>query len=458
MDEIYLRHFNWIEKFPRIEPFYAAKSNYDLNVLKLFKFLNIGFDCSSKGEIERLIELNVQPDKILFANPNKQVSYIKFAHRIGVTKLVFDNENELLKIKRHHPSAECILRIKADSLPGKFGADRSTSMNLIKKCIELDLNLVGISFYVGFRQKTSENIIESIKNARFLFDYARENLNYLINILDIGGGFPGSSHSLDLFSIMARQINNVLDEYFPEDLFRKLHENSPAKFRIIAELGTYYTTSAYTLCSTIIGKKELSLTANDREKFIKSKNLFINSDKESVISDRAVDVCAINKDVKFLYSINDSIHGSFKWYDINQSTPIFIRPNSQSSPQNENYFYSSIGGVTCDSCDFIIKDCLMPEILVGDYVIFKNMGSYTKTAAVPFNDIPLPKTIFVSTCLYDIIKPSFDDKCRNINAVKYRNNICYAHNQYIYGGDLIDHSDHEEVTSHQIMESIFSSA
>ena len=51
------------------------------------------------------------------ANPNKQISHIKYSKKIGVTKLVFDNENELLKIHSHHNNAECILRIKSESAP-----------------------------------------------------------------------------------------------------------------------------------------------------------------------------------------------------------------------------------------------------------------------------------------------------------------------------------------------------
>ena len=192
LDEIYLRYRRWKEKFPRVEPLYALKSNYDYYVVKLMSSLGVDFDCSSKGEIDTLIKLKISTDRILFANPNKQISHIKYSNKIGVNKLVFDNEDELIKIKTYHPQAKCLLRIKCDCLPRKFGADLSTSIHLIKLAIDLKIDLIGVSFYVGFRQKTSKNIIESIKNSRFLFDYARENFNYRMHVLDIGGGFPGT--------------------------------------------------------------------------------------------------------------------------------------------------------------------------------------------------------------------------------------------------------------------------
>ena len=109
--------------FPRIEPLYAVKSNYDHFVLKLLAYLGVGFDCSSQGEIEKILQLNIKPNKILFAHPCKLTSQIQFAKQSNIKNLVFDNEYELFKIKEHHPEAECFLRIKVNSLPKKFGAE-----------------------------------------------------------------------------------------------------------------------------------------------------------------------------------------------------------------------------------------------------------------------------------------------------------------------------------------------
>jgi ornithine decarboxylase len=194
LNEIYLRYCQWKDKFPRVEPLYAVKSNYDYYVIKLMSSLGVDFDCSSKGEIDTLIRLKITTNRILFANPNKQISHIKYSKLIGVNKLVFDNENELLKIHSHHNNAECILRIKSESAPLKFGADLNESIKLIAMAIRLEINLIGISFYVGFRQKNAKNIVESIKNSRYLFDFAREKFNYKMHLLDIGGGFPGKEY------------------------------------------------------------------------------------------------------------------------------------------------------------------------------------------------------------------------------------------------------------------------
>lgn len=45
-------------------------------------------------------------DRIIYANPCKQSSYIRFAQEVGVEIMTFDNENELLKIKQIYPKAK----------------------------------------------------------------------------------------------------------------------------------------------------------------------------------------------------------------------------------------------------------------------------------------------------------------------------------------------------------------
>jgi ornithine decarboxylase len=45
-------------------------------------------------------------DRIIYANPCKQSSYIRYAQEVSVEILTFDNEKELLKIKQMYPNAK----------------------------------------------------------------------------------------------------------------------------------------------------------------------------------------------------------------------------------------------------------------------------------------------------------------------------------------------------------------
>lgn len=50
--------------------------------------------------------LGVDPSRIIYANPCKQVSQIKYASANGVQMMTFDSEVELKKVARCHDKAK----------------------------------------------------------------------------------------------------------------------------------------------------------------------------------------------------------------------------------------------------------------------------------------------------------------------------------------------------------------
>jgi len=56
---------------------------------------------------------------------------------------------------------------------------------------------------------------------------------------------------------------------------------------------------------------------------------------------------------------------------------------------------STFFGPTCDSIDLICKDVEMPELEVGDWLYFLNMGAYTRAAGSTFNGFALPKVFYI---------------------------------------------------------------
>ena len=77
---------------------------------------------------------------------------LRFAACQGVLKTTFDNEAELHKISRSHPSAELLVRIRADdpdaviNLGVKFGASVLQACHLLDVAKEMNLNVVGIRY------------------------------------------------------------------------------------------------------------------------------------------------------------------------------------------------------------------------------------------------------------------------------------------------------------------------
>lgn len=392
LEEICNKHINWITRLPRVEPHYAIKCNTNEMMLKLLAYLGAGFDCASKKEIQTVLDLGVSSDRIIYANPCKQMSHIKYAYKQGVDLMTFDNENELYKIKDNHPNAKLVLRIITNDTNAvckfsmKFGADMQTSFKLIDLAIKLNLNLVGISFHVGSGQMTSSAFAEAIANAKHLFDYAEREHDLYLELLDIGGGFPGAPEHNELFNQIADDINKSLDTCFPESVYRKELTNDDEdegedglkrrKLRIIAEPGRYYACSAFTLCVNVIAKRVIV---------------------DSETNERNI-----------MYYVNDGVYASFNciFYDhITQFTPIILNRNVDDAP----LIKSSVWGPTCDGLDCILKETNLPEIEIGTFLAFRNMGAYTISGAVEFNGLPLAKLIYSVSTSWNTIKNAFTD-------------------------------------------------
>lgn len=54
----------------------------------------------------KVLSMGVGPEKIVFAQTVKPVSHINFAKASNVPLMTFDNEEELIKVKRSFPNAE----------------------------------------------------------------------------------------------------------------------------------------------------------------------------------------------------------------------------------------------------------------------------------------------------------------------------------------------------------------
>jgi ornithine decarboxylase len=215
LEDVRRKYLNWMQRLPRVTPFYAAKCNLEPTIIKLLAHLGAGFDCASRTEIETALGLKIPPGKIIFAHPCKRPAYIDFAKQVGVERMTFDNAHELFKTQAAFPDAKCVLRIKTNDsnamwrLSEKFGADMKEAKKLIRLTQEMGLCVEGVAFHVGSNQMSANAFRECISNARELFDYALSEFGVKMRLLDIGGGFPGASDeaSVNLFNETAKGIN-----------------------------------------------------------------------------------------------------------------------------------------------------------------------------------------------------------------------------------------------------------
>nr|XP_008528707.1 PREDICTED: antizyme inhibitor 2 [Equus przewalskii] len=316
------KHFCFLKCLPRVRPFYAVKCNSSLGVLKVLAELGLGFSCANKAEMELVQRIGVPASKIIYANPCKQIAHIKYAAKHGVRLLSFDNEIELAKVVKSHPSARMVLCIATDDshslsrLSFKFGASLKSCRHLLENAKKSHVEVVGVSFHIGSDCPDPQAYAQSIADARLVFEIGAE-LGHRMHILDLGGGFPGVEGTKVRFEEITSVINSALDLYFPED----------CGVDILAKLGRYYVTSAFTLAISIIAKKEVLLDQPSREEE--------NSSAPKTI----------------VYHLHEGVYGIFNsvLFDNTCPTPIL-----QKKPSTEQPLYSS-----------------------RDWLVFEHMGAYT---------------------------------------------------------------------------------
>ena len=56
--------------------------------------------------MDQVLGLGVSPDRIIFANPCKMISHLKYAAKHGVKKMTVDREPELYKVEKYFKDAE----------------------------------------------------------------------------------------------------------------------------------------------------------------------------------------------------------------------------------------------------------------------------------------------------------------------------------------------------------------
>ncbi|OXU24285.1 hypothetical protein TSAR_000480, partial [Trichomalopsis sarcophagae] len=202
------KHRTWVERIPRVVPHYGVqaiviaviqytvKCNPNPTVIKTLAALGASFDCASKQEIVTVMAYGVPADRIIFANPVKTPTQIRYAQKVGVAKMTADSMWELRKIRELYPDAN--------------------------PCGEV----MALSRGIGI--------------CKYLIDVARSLGHHNVQLIDIGGGIPGDSDFL-------------LDE-FAEVINEAVRAIDPT-IRVISEPGRYYVTSAVKAVAYVHGKK-----------------------------------------------------------------------------------------------------------------------------------------------------------------------------------------------------------
>ncbi|XP_062506436.1 ornithine decarboxylase-like [Corticium candelabrum] len=357
---------------PRVTPFYAVKCNYDPVILRLLASLGLGFDCTSKTEIKSVLDIGIEPERIVYANPCKQVSHLRYAAQQRVSLMTFDNEYELHKVKANYPSAKLVLHVKVDDsklicqLNIKFGANPKDAPSLLKTAKELGLDVVGVSFHVGSGCCDVNAFSQAVQIARNVFDDAIA-AGFKPSILDVGGGFPGTSDAGVLFEEVAVELDRALNQHFP----------TGCGIEIIAEPGRFFAAASHTLVTNVCSKRASGTLCSDVG--------------DGVITRQQSEFAGKQIDSKkgFMYYLNEGVYSAFKC--------VVFEHVEYHKPKTLKRMVHCIHRVCGDSMDRIKEHCELPELDVGEWLYFEEMGAYTKSAASTFNGYSKAHSYYIIT-------------------------------------------------------------
>ena len=336
---------------PRVQAYYAVKSNPHPEIVRTLHELGASFDVASMPEFE-VVHDNIAHlpakerqafiwDKIIYANPIKAIETLEELDQYKIL-LTYDNIEEVKKIKKHAPHSGLVLRLQVPNtgsvveLSSKFGCPPGEAVDLMLAAKKAGLGVEGISFHVGSQCTNFENYIQALNLTAGIFNEANSR-GLDLKLIDIGGGFPAPyDKQVRPFRELAAKINSEIDRLFPKDI------------EILAEPGRFMSATCATLVAKVIGKAD--------------------------------------RNGKRLYYIDDGIYHTYSGV-LCDHIPYGVKAFKKGPTQ-----ICSVFGPTCDALDTISLSNELPDLKIGDYVYTENIGAYTWASSTNFNGFP-PATV-----------------------------------------------------------------
>ncbi|KAM7373171.1 hypothetical protein PAMP_008047 [Pampus punctatissimus] len=382
------QHVCWQNTVPQLQPYFPVKCNSSPAVIEVLASLGLGFICANKAEVSLVLEHGVPPGNIILSGVCKQLAHIKHAAKNNIQHLVCENEAELSKISRLHPSAKLLLQLTTEAHAAEtsmaFGSSLKSCRHLLEAAKELGVQVVGVTFHIPSScQDLQQAYTHALTDARCVFDMGMD-LGFNMNILDIGGGFTGSEFQLRQVESAVRPM---LDAYFPP----------LSGVQVLAQPGSFYVASAFSLAVNVIAKK---VVTRHWDSLAQGEN---------------------NEDTKFLYYMNEGVYGPFSHKLLGNS----IAPPSVHKHvlcTEEAVYPSSLWGPSLDQLDQVVERCLLPELSVGDWLLFSNMGAcgLEELNCLSSNQLPVYYTVSTPDW-YEMQEAgvALDSSMKNFSMVQY---------------------------------------
>ncbi|GJQ64520.1 MAG: diaminopimelate decarboxylase [Melioribacteraceae bacterium] len=345
--------------------FFASKSNFNINVMKLFYDLGAGIDVNSGGELFRALKAGVDPKRMLLTGVGKTREEIKTGLELDIKIIKAESIQEVYTISeiagQLGKTAEVALRVNPDVdaethpyittalAENKFGIDAKIAFDTYMECAKLpNIKLTGIDMHIGSQITKVSPFVEAVAKLNDLIEKLR-NAGINIEHLDIGGGMGVTYNDETPFT----------PEQFADALI-PLFEKSGCE--IIFEPGRSLTANGGILLTETLYTKN-----NGVKNFI-------------VVDGSMTDL------------LRPSIYGSYH----------HIQPTNLA--ETDDVIKADIVGPVCESGDFLAKNREIFKVNQGDLLAVMSAGAYGMTMASNYNARRRPPEILVDGDKHYVIR------------------------------------------------------
>lgn len=346
---------------------FAVKSLSNLFILKIINDSGCGFDIVSGGELQRVLSVGADPQKIIFSGVGKSKEEIKEAIENKILSFNVESVSELYKIENIAKELDAIasisIRINPDIDSGghdyittgrkgdKFGI--SSTEDILSLCKHAssssNLKLVGLACHIGSQIMSLDGYEKSANKIFELADKLLE-LGISLEFLDMGGGL-GVSYE-DENPPSPKELIALLENKF-------LERNE----RLILEPGRSISANTGVLLTKV--------------EFIKENFLIVDAAMNDLLRP------ALYKAVHTISNLKDDQKNLKRW---------------------------NVVGPVCESSDFLGKNVEL-EAVEGDILAIRNVGAYGFVMASNYNSRLRPCEILIDGDKTKIVRKreSMDD-------------------------------------------------
>jgi diaminopimelate decarboxylase len=367
---------------------YASKAFSCLEIYRIAKEEGIGTDVVSGAELYTALKAGFDPKNCVFHGNNKTADELEYAVSVGVGRIAVDNLTELEKLnsiaEKSGKIADIIFRIKpgidahthdfvkTGQIDSKFGFALETgeAFEAVKRSLEYkNVNLKGLHCHIGSQIMDTEPFTLAAEVLFNLIAKIKNELNYEIDELNLGGGFGIKYLETDDFIPYDNYIRDC------SVVVKKMAEEKNLKVPfIMIEPGRAIAAPAGITLYTVGAVKDIP-------------------------------------NIRRYVSIDGSMSDNPR-YALYKSQYEVICANKAAETKDD---IITLAGRCCESGDLIGENMPLQTVQSGDIIAVLATGAYNYSMSMNYNRLPRPAVVFVKDGKSRIVikRETYDDIIRN---------------------------------------------